>query len=167
MTSIRFTADNAGRNSFVIAIRNDGPILARIRHFRQHDAISPRLDKMPQSSKNGRRQGEIRFMPFVVVVEFHLKQGARSQFRRLIDANADASVRSEPGCVQFDVLEPEDDGDRVLLYEIYSDEAAFDAHRQTEHFRTFASQSETLCLKKSVTRCRLAFSGADVVSQRL
>jgi (4S)-4-hydroxy-5-phosphonooxypentane-2,3-dione isomerase len=105
-------------------------------------------------------------MPFVVVVDFHLKEGARSQFRRLIDANADASVRSEPGCMQFDVLEPEDDGDCVLLYEIYSDEAAFDAHRQTEHFRTFASQSEALCLKKSVTRCRLAFSGANVVSER-
>jgi (4S)-4-hydroxy-5-phosphonooxypentane-2,3-dione isomerase len=106
-------------------------------------------------------------MLFVVVVEFHLKEGVRSQFRRLIDANADASVRSEPGCVQFDVLEPEGDGDRVLLYEVYMDKAAFDEHRQTEHFRTFASQSEVLCLKKSVTRCRLAFSGADVASQRL
>src|SRR5262249_42041043 len=106
-------------------------------------------------------------MPFVVVVEFHLKEGARPQFRRLIDVNADASVRSEPGCVQFDVLEPEGDGDRVLLYEIYSDEAAFEAHRQTEHFRIFASQSEALCLKKSVTRCRLAFSGGNVASKRL
>jgi hypothetical protein len=59
MTSIRFTADNAGRSSFVIAIRNDAGwlILARIRHFRQHDAINRPLDKMPQSSKS--RQGEI------------------------------------------------------------------------------------------------------------
>ena len=106
-------------------------------------------------------------MLFVVVVEFHLKEGARAQFRHLIDANADASVRSESGCLQFDVLEPEGDGDRVLLYEVYSDKAAFDAHRQTEHFRTFASQSEVLCLEKSVTRCRLAFSGANIASQRL
>lgn len=106
-------------------------------------------------------------MLFVVVVEFHLEEGARSQFRRLIDANADASVRSEPGCLQFDVLEPEGDGDRVLLYEVYSDKAAFDAHRHTEHFGTFASQSEALCLEKSVTRCLLAFSGGNVASQRL
>jgi len=66
-------------------------------------------------------------MPFVV--EFQLQEGTRSQFRRLIDANADASVRSEPECLQFDVLEPEDDSNRVLLYEIYSHEAAFDVHR--------------------------------------
>jgi quinol monooxygenase YgiN len=53
----------------------------------------------------------------------------------------------------------------VLLYEVYSDEAAFDAHRQTDHFRTFASQSGELCLEKSVTRCRLALSGGNVASQ--
>jgi len=105
-------------------------------------------------------------MLFVIVVDFQLKPGTRSQFRRLIDANADASVRNEPGCLQFDVLEPEDESDRVLLYEIYSDEAAFDAHRQTEHFHIFNRASESLCLGKSVTRCGLAFSGANVVSSR-
>jgi len=105
-------------------------------------------------------------MLFVIVVDFHLKQGARSEFRRLIDANADASVRTEPGCLQFDVLEPEGEDDRVLLYEIYTDKAAFDAHLLTEHFRVFASMSEALYLEKKVTRCNLVCSGADVVSKR-
>ena len=106
-------------------------------------------------------------MLFVVVVEFQLKQGARAEFRRLIDTNADASVKNEPGCLQFDVLEPEGDDDRVLLYEIYSDKAAFDAHLRSDHFRTFAGASEALCLQKSVTRCDLVFSGADVATKRL
>jgi len=105
-------------------------------------------------------------MLFVVVVDLQLKPGTRSQFRGLIDANADASVKNEPGCLQFDVLEPEDESDRVLLYEIYSDQAAFDAHRQTEHFHIFNRASESLCLGKSVTRCGLVFSGANVVSSR-
>jgi autoinducer 2-degrading protein len=106
-------------------------------------------------------------MLFVVVVEFHLKHGTRAEFRRLIDANADASVRNEPGCLQFDVLEPECESDRVLLYEIYSDRAAFDEHRRSEHFRIFADASEALCLKKSVTSCTLAFSGANIAFQRM
>ena len=105
-------------------------------------------------------------MLFVVVVEFRLKEGAQSQFRRLIETNADASVRNEPGCLQFDVLEPEGEGDRVLLYEIYSDKAAFDFHLRSEHFRTFASHSEPLCLGKSIIRCGLVFSGANVAFQR-
>jgi autoinducer 2-degrading protein len=99
-------------------------------------------------------------MLFAIVVEFQLKQGAQAEFRRLIDANAEASARSEQGCLQFDVLEPEGEGDRVLLYEIYSDKAAFDIHLRSEHFRTFAGASETLCLQKTVTSCNLVFSGA-------
>ena len=105
-------------------------------------------------------------MLFVVVVEFHLKPGAQSEFRALIDANADASVKNEPGCLQFDVLEPEGEGDRVLLYEIYTDKTAFDAHLQSEHFHVFNGASESLCLRKSVIRCGLVFSGANVASER-
>jgi autoinducer 2-degrading protein len=105
-------------------------------------------------------------MLFVILVDFQLKPGARPEFRRLIDENADASVRTEPGCLQFDVLEPEDEGDRVLLYEIYSDKAAFDAHLRTEHFRIFAGASEALIQQKKVTRCNLVFSGANVASSR-
>ena len=105
-------------------------------------------------------------MLFVVVVEFQLKPGSRAQFRKLIDVNADASVRDEPGCLQFDVLEPEGDSDRVLLYEIYADRAAFDAHLKTEHFHVFNSASESLCLRKTVTRCDLVCSGANVAAGR-
>ena len=105
-------------------------------------------------------------MLFTILVDFQLKPGARSEFRRLIDENADASVRTEPGCLQFDVLEPEGEGDRVLLYEIYSDSAAFDAHLRTEHFRVFAGASESLILQKTVTRSSLVFSGAEVASNR-
>lgn len=106
-------------------------------------------------------------MLFVIFVDFQLKPGVRSQFRRLIDENADASVRTEPGCLQFDVLEPEGEADRLLLYEIYSDRAAFEAHRQTGHFRIFADASESLVLQKKVVRSDLAFSGAGVASNRL
>jgi quinol monooxygenase YgiN len=103
-------------------------------------------------------------MLFTVFVEFLLKPGMRADFRRLIDVNADASVRNEPGCLQFDVLEPEGEGDRILLYEIYTDQAAFEAHLRTEHFATFAGASDALCLQKKVTRCGLVFSGANVAA---
>ncbi len=105
-------------------------------------------------------------MLFVVVVDFQLKPGMGKQFRALIDVNADASVRDEPGCLQFDVLEPEGEEGRVLLYEIYADQAAFDAHLKTEHFHVFNSASESLYLRKSVIRCDLVCSGANVAATR-
>ena len=62
--------------------------------------------------------------------------GKMAAFRQLIDENARASCRDEPGCRRFDVLRTAaSDPDRILLYEIYDDRAAFDAHLQDRAFR--------------------------------
>ena len=82
-----------------------------------------------------------RMSGFVIIVDFRLKAGAHAEFRRLVDANADASVRNEPGCRRFDVVEPRGEPDRVLLYEIYDDEAAFDEHCRSAHYARFDRES--------------------------
>lgn len=51
-----------------------------------------------------------------------------------MQVNAAASVRDEPGCLTFDVMRDRSDVDLVWLYEVYVDEAAFEAHTQTAHF---------------------------------
>ena len=40
-------------------------------------------------------------------------------------------ARKEPGCRQFDVLVDPNDQARVMLYEVYDDDKAFEAHQQT------------------------------------
>ena len=96
---------------------------------------------------------------FVIIVDFRLKAGAQLDFRRLIDANAAASVRSERGCRRFDVVEPRGEADRVLLYEIYDDQAAFDAHCQSAHYAHFNSESAPMVTAKAVIRGDLVHEG--------
>ena len=98
---------------------------------------------------------------FVIVVDFKLKPGARQAFRKLIDSNARASCRDEPGCRQFDVLEPDGEADRILLYEIYDDRAAFDAHLKSRHFADFDSASKDMVAEKTVTQCALVCAGGS------
>ena len=43
-------------------------------------------------------------------------------------------VANEPGCRQFDVHVTADGSPIVVLYEVYDDRAAFEAHLQTPHF---------------------------------
>ena len=93
---------------------------------------------------------------FVIIVDFRLKAGAHPDFRRLIDANASASITREDGCRRFDVVEPRGEADRVLLYEIYDDEAAFDAHCRSAHYAHFNSASAPLVNAKSIIRCDCA-----------
>lgn len=75
-------------------------------------------------------------MSLVVTVVFVAKAEHRADFRREMIANAEASRTKEPGCRQFDVCESAD-GSTIFLYEIYDDEAAFDAHLAAEHYKRF------------------------------
>jgi quinol monooxygenase YgiN len=97
---------------------------------------------------------------FVVWVDFRLKPGARERFRELVDANATASVRNEPGCRRFDVTEARGEPDRVLLYEIYDSQAAFEDHCRTAHFDEFNTQSAPLVDTKLVTICDLVLEAS-------
>ena len=47
-------------------------------------------------------------------------------------------TRHEDGCVSYIPHFVESDPDTVVIYEQYRDEAAVDAHRESEHFAKFA-----------------------------
>lgn len=96
---------------------------------------------------------------FVIIVDFKLKPGMRADFRKLIDENAETSVRDEPGCQRFDVLEPEGDADRIVLYEIYDSRADLDAHIATKHFKVFDKASTPMVSEKTVTAYTLVCEG--------
>lgn len=96
---------------------------------------------------------------YVVIVAFRLKPNTRRVFRRLVDANAIASVRSEPGCRRFDVLEPKGEDDRIVLYEIYRDRAAFEEHLKTAHFAAFDAAVADLVAEKTVNDYHLMCEG--------
>jgi autoinducer 2-degrading protein len=98
---------------------------------------------------------------FVITVDFNLKPGAMAEFRRLVDRNAQESCRNEPGCSRFDVLIPVGQNDRILLYEIYSDRAAFDAHLKTPHYDLFSRESAPLVVGKHVAEFELACEGSQ------
>ena len=97
---------------------------------------------------------------YVVLVDFRLKAGARPAFRKLVDENARQSAREEPGCRRFDVIEPAQGADTILLYEIYGDRAAFEAHVRSEHFARFDAASAGLVVSKSVVVGELVCEGS-------
>ena len=98
---------------------------------------------------------------YVIMVDFHLRPGAMAQFRRLIDENARASAQGESGCRRFDVLMAKGETDRLMLYEIYDDRAAFEAHLKTPHFASFNRESEPLVADKTVSEYALVCEGSE------
>jgi (4S)-4-hydroxy-5-phosphonooxypentane-2,3-dione isomerase len=80
---------------------------------------------------------------FSLMVQMEVRPGRREEFLAGMAANAEASVRDEPGCLRFDVCSVGSDENRFVLYELYTDAAAFEAHKASPHFarwRTVAEQ---------------------------
>lgn len=91
---------------------------------------------------------------FVVAVLYEVKAEFETDFRAAILKNAAASLH-EPGCHRFDVsFTP--DGRRCFLYEIYTDEAAFAAHRETPHFAEFNQAAQPVTVNKRIETFTLA-----------
>jgi quinol monooxygenase YgiN len=96
---------------------------------------------------------------FVLVVSLKVKPGKDREFLAAIEANAAASRRDEPGCRRFDVLRDNADPHHYLLYELYDDEAAFQAHRGMPHFAAWR-RAAAACVDEQVnTAASLLFTG--------
>jgi len=71
-----------------------------------------------------------------LTVDLTIKPEHVEKFLALVVENAVAS-RAEPGCRQFDVLIDPENRTRVLLFEIYHDDIAFERHEHSTHFQTY------------------------------
>jgi quinol monooxygenase YgiN len=80
---------------------------------------------------------------FVLLVNIRIKPEHVERWMPLALENA-REARKEPGCRHFDVLVDPADRSKVLLYEIYDDEKAFEAHQQTPHFKKYLTEAVPL-----------------------
>ena len=83
-------------------------------------------------------------MSFVLTVQLRVKRENVAAFMQHAIANGKAARETEPGCKTFDLLVDPQDPTRVMLYEVYVDEKAFEAHQQTAHFRKYLVEAVPL-----------------------
>lgn len=103
---------------------------------------------------------------FVVLVQFIVKAGNEQAFLERVCRQAADSLQLESDCRQFDVCRDDRNPRRILLYELYTNAAAFDAHLHSSHFVAFDHDVRPWVEHKSVehwSRCEgsLATSGDD------
>ena len=79
-------------------------------------------------------------MSHVLVVNIRVKPENLEAFMREVLANAKAA-RTEPGCRQFEVLVDPQDKARLMLFEVYDDEAAFATHQAGAAFKQYLERA--------------------------
>jgi quinol monooxygenase YgiN len=88
----------------------------------------------------------------VLLVELRIRAERVDDFRAAIQDNARASLEHELGCRRFDVCEDPADVQRFVLYELYDDEAAVQAHLRSPHFLAMDAATRDWVLAKTVQR---------------
>lgn len=74
---------------------------------------------------------------FVILAKIRVRPGTRQAFKHAVLENARLSVRVEPACRAFDIMECPDDENLFYAHEAFDDEAGFEAHRVTSHSMAF------------------------------
>lgn len=71
-------------------------------------------------------------MTYVVTATWRAREGEEERVRQVLEVLTPL-CRAEPGCRQYQAHRSPEDPRLFFIYEQYDDEAAFEAHAQTDH----------------------------------
>jgi (4S)-4-hydroxy-5-phosphonooxypentane-2,3-dione isomerase len=89
---------------------------------------------------------------FAIIGTVEIAPGRMDEFLPLLMAHRARCLKDEPSTLNFEVLMPHDDNTRVMLYEVYQDEAAFDAHSKGPSMARLREEAGGMMVKFSGTR---------------
>ena len=77
-----------------------------------------------------------------LIATIEVVPGSRDQYLMELLAHRRRSLDGESGTLAFEVLVPHDKPNEIMLYELYADQAAFDAHSTGESMRQIARSTK-------------------------
>ena len=82
-------------------------------------------------------------MSLVLQVNIRIKPENVDAFMKKVIENAKAA-RTEAGCRQFEVLVDAEDKTKVMLFEVYDDQKAFEVHQAGAAFKKYVAEAVPL-----------------------
>ena len=86
---------------------------------------------------------------FINAVNLDIVPAHFDAFMALAKVNG-ASTPEDPGAHEFDIVVSQTDPHHVMFYEVYDNAGALDAHRATEHFKTYAAGTKDMVANHKV-----------------
>lgn len=88
-----------------------------------------------------------------IIATIEVTPEKRDQFLSIAMAHRARCLKDEPGTLQFDVLVPREDEDKLLIYEVYQDDAAFEVHFNGPSIAQLRQEAAGMIVKLIGTRC--------------
>ncbi|WP_263411547.1 putative quinol monooxygenase [Terriglobus tenax] len=80
----------------------------------------------------------------VRLAELEIDPARLEEYRLLLREEIEASIRVEPGVLTLYAVSVKGHPDQIRLFEMYRDQAAYEAHLQTPHFRKYKTQTQNM-----------------------
>ena len=87
--------------------------------------------------------------PYVRIAQLDIDPQRLAEFKAVLQESISTSVRVEPGVFTLYAVELKGNPHRFLVFEMYKDEATYNAHRETPHFRKFFEATQTMVTSRT------------------
>jgi quinol monooxygenase YgiN len=78
------------------------------------------------------------------LARYEMVKGKEIEATGAFQKMAAAVKANEPGCLMYAVTRGQVNAQELYIYEVYENQAAFDAHRKTDHMQAFRKSTEAL-----------------------
>src|ERR1700688_516486 len=86
---------------------------------------------------------------YIVAVDLDIVPAELDKYMAASKENGAASVK-DAGCREFNITVSQKDPNHVLLFEVYDNAAAFEAHRATDHFKKYIATTTSMVAKREI-----------------
>jgi (4S)-4-hydroxy-5-phosphonooxypentane-2,3-dione isomerase len=87
---------------------------------------------------------------YVNAVDIDVVPGKIEDYLVAIKEVGAASIKSEPGCSEFDITVSQKDPNHLFIFEVYENATAFDAHLKSDHYKKYAVAAKDVVAKREV-----------------
>jgi quinol monooxygenase YgiN len=80
----------------------------------------------------------------VRIAELEINPARLEVYRAALKEEIAASIRVEPGVLILYAVSVKDHPNQIRIFETYADQAAYEAHLQTSHFKKYKSETQSM-----------------------
>jgi quinol monooxygenase YgiN len=88
--------------------------------------------------------------PVVRIAELEIDPARLEEYKAVVKEEMEASIRVEPGVLALYAVAEKGKPTMLRFFEMYADEAAYNAHRESPHFRKYVEATKDMIVSRKL-----------------
>ena len=89
-------------------------------------------------------------LPYVRIAELEIDSAQLESYKAAVKDEMETSVRVEPGVLAIYAVAEKDHPSKLRFFEMYADQAAYNAHRESAHFKKYVATTEPMIVSRKL-----------------